>query len=1236
VRLVELRVHALPGVDAPFVVRGFAPGTNLVVGPNASGKSRLVHALRTLVDPEASRGAGAHVEARFDDADGHAWRATRVGDAVRWERDGEPADPPPVPAGHLLDGLFLSLEDLLRFGRADLRIADRLASELAGGVDLPRARRELAGRGPRYGSPLRTELDRAREALGKVRRQRDALAADEEELARWEERRRRAQAQAASAPLLGSALEVLATRRELASVEGRARTYPAGLAGLHDGVVQDADALQGAVDRAVSEVERQEAELVAADAQRAATGLRDDRPDAAQVASWQAAAETLAEAERTALDAERHAAERAGRVAALRQASGPESHDAPEDVGGDVGGDVGPTPLELDELDTLADEAERTRREAREARRALQETPPTPAPSVDPDAARRAVDLLTDWLAAPEASGRWRRRARSVAYLAAVVGAAGAAWFSLDPLDPLDLSSRAARLLILAGASAAVGIVLDVGAAVERHRARRARKEARASFTDGGTAPPTVWTRDAVRIRLAQAAGDAAEARQAREAAAIRSARHVQLRAELEEAELRAERLERQLADRAARVGLPASQAGRSALERARRAAELREAGQALRGARQAEATAIAHLEQARSRLDAEASAAGLAEVLHAPGDDPAPVSVTVRARLAQLAERVRRRDQATTRREAADRARARAHEELVRARARRDELLAAMSGRPRVQVQRDPADALRELRRRADRLPDWRRLRDERIRLGGVLDHHLAIVDADASVRAQVEAGDEAGLRRALDEARAADARVDEATGAIAAIEERLARARRERDLSAARQVERRAHDALEAAYEQVLDTEAAAAVLDHLEHAFRSERRPAALQRAETWFGRFTHHAFALAFDTSAGGAERVHAVDRADGRKRTLDELSSGTKAQLLLALRLAHALEAEQGGPSLPLVLDEALTTSDVGRFAAVAEALTTLTRDEGRQVLYLSARRDDAVLWRELADRSEGRIETPTVLDLAEIRGRPEATPTLGSRPPAWREPPTPDGLDAAGYATALDVPPVDPWRPERIHPLHLLHDRLDLVHALVRLRIVTVGALSSLLADDPQAERLLGAADRELLGARVSATRAWSRRWRVGRGRAVDRAVLAASDTVSSAFLDRVAELADASSGDAETLLAALAQGEVKRFRDDAREALATWLHEHGHLDPRATSTPAERVLAVERALHEASRESRHHDAPAHAGASAATLAGWLESGCSASGCSASDSLKSGASARVMDPGDSDESDLPA
>jgi len=117
----------------------------------------------------------------------------------------------------------------------------------------------------------------------------------------------------------------------------------------------------------------------------------------------------------------------------------------------------------------------------------------------------------------------------------------------------------------------------------------------------------------------------------------------------------------------------------------------------------------------------------------------------------------------------------------------------------------------------------------------------------------------------------------------------------------------------------------------------------------------------------------------------------------------------------------------------------------------------------------------------------------------------------------------------------------------------------------------------------------------------------VDLAALTRSEAVSAAFLERVARLADACSGDAEALLAALDRGEVKRFREDAREALAAWLHEHGYLDPRPASTPAGCVLAVERALHAASPGGVSGDAPTGVGTAAATVAArvaaWLEAG---------------------------------
>src|SRR5690606_3450431 len=131
---------------------------------------------------------------------------------------------------------------------------------------------------------------------------------------------------------------------------------------------------------------------------------------------------------------------------------------------------------------------------------------------------------------------------------------------------------------------------------------------------------------------------------------------------------------------------------------------------------------------------------------------------------------------------------------------------------------------------------------------------------------------------------------------------------------------------------------------LLDSVEAEHEVSSRPSALVRAATWFSKFTAGAFELTFETTAGAASsrRLGAIDRVTGNRLALAELSSGTRAQLLLASRLAFALETEEGGAALPFFLDEALTTSDEQRFKQVAAAVLQVADEDGRQFIYLSA------------------------------------------------------------------------------------------------------------------------------------------------------------------------------------------------------------------------------------------------------------------------------------------------------
>src|SRR5690606_36980356 len=172
------------------------------------------------------------------------------------------------------------------------------------------------------------------------------------------------------------------------------------------------------------------------------------------------------------------------------------------------------------------------------------------------------------------------------------------------------------------------------------------------------------------------------------------------------------------------------------------------------------------------------------------------------------------------------------------------------------------------------------------------------------------------------------------------------------------------RARDDLEAHLDEALEASAARTLLDVVEEEHESAVRPAALERARSWFSRFTHDDFELVLEQAADGEWRFGAVDKragAGGSRLAASELSTGTRAQLLLAARLAFALDAERSYSTeampvepLPFFLDEALTTSDPERFSQVANAIFDVSEETGRQFIYLSARDEDAELWRDVA------------------------------------------------------------------------------------------------------------------------------------------------------------------------------------------------------------------------------------------------------------------------------------------
>src|SRR5690606_20331760 len=128
----------------PFRMSELSPHVTVVVGPNASGKSSLVRALRCLFSPGLHAGQPTEVVGEFRAANppgaGATWRATRPGAVTTSARPGATVHAPPPPPDHLLNSSLVSIETLVRGGPTGASIGALLRKEMTGGYDLPSAR----------------------------------------------------------------------------------------------------------------------------------------------------------------------------------------------------------------------------------------------------------------------------------------------------------------------------------------------------------------------------------------------------------------------------------------------------------------------------------------------------------------------------------------------------------------------------------------------------------------------------------------------------------------------------------------------------------------------------------------------------------------------------------------------------------------------------------------------------------------------------------------------------------------------------------------------------------------------------------------------------------------------------------------------------------------------------------------------------------------------------------------
>lgn len=124
-------------------------------------------------------------------------------------------------------------------------------------------------------------------------------------------------------------------------------------------------------------------------------------------------------------------------------------------------------------------------------------------------------------------------------------------------------------------------------------------------------------------------------------------------------------------------------------------------------------------------------------------------------------------------------------------------------------------------------------------------------------------------------------------------------------------------------------------------LENSLRrceEEKRPQILADAENIFGRLTAGRYTRIIANVGDGSFKAA---QRDGVAKTPRELSSGTREQLYLALRLAHIRKYCENAESLPLLTDDALVNFDDARAEEALRVLAEFAED--RQVILLTCR-----------------------------------------------------------------------------------------------------------------------------------------------------------------------------------------------------------------------------------------------------------------------------------------------------
>jgi DNA repair exonuclease SbcCD ATPase subunit len=1097
---------------AGFAVDEFSPGVNVVYGANAAGKTTLSEAIRWSLWPdEAPSSANVRTELTYD---GDSGRIELNGGVAEHIRDGASADPIPVPS---LDGgrrYSLSLHDMLQEETDDGEFANVIQRESTGGFDIDGVREEFGltgGASPATRGISETQgAEEAIERVEELRREAPDLEAERAQLSQLEDDFAAAAAARERVDLLETAIEYKKAQDDYDQQVEKLALFPDELESFEGDELEQVDTLEEHIEEQKREEQEAAAKYRAATEKLAATELPEDGVSDEELQTLQEKRDNLADAED---DRDRLARDVAEATTERDEIRGKIPLDLDDETLCEVETD------DLAELRSFVSKVAEVEGKKRVEAAVDEWLGDDSEQRTDRETLESGRNALENWLAASSNRATEDKQSRGLIAAAVIAGILTAVSGGVIALAVNIVGGAAIMLLGLALAGYAAFSAMSDDASTDSGRATHAE-----TFRQTGLEEPATWEADAVRDRVA----DLRERLSSIEVDEQEAQKRDELRAQFDIKEVKDE-LE------AARERL--QERFDTEVDDDIELAVTVERVERWQAADEAVAGKEAGLQEAKNQVEKYREQFCTTAEPYTTGTYPYAVetSADVTAAIESLEQRQRDYEDATKRLAEVGGSVVEAHEELEQYRAEWESLFTERGLEP---GDRDRLEAL------CEQYSEYEAAVKAKDKAETTLEHRRGDLRSHDAYEEATEERDRDDLEAELAEKQDTASEHDDLLQEKTELKTEIENAKASTEIADAVHERDKALAALRGALEADVADAVTDTLLEFVEEETVTSNQEPVFQRADVLLRRITDGQFELRLDDGT-----FRAYDTGEQRRVDLNNLSSGTRVQVLLAVRVAFVEHREQE-TAPPLLLDETLAPFDDQRAETVLDTVIDLARD-GRQVFYFTARHDERARW-------ENRLEEADVeynlqyLTAGDGHDPIAESPTLET--PGEIDVPEPDGDDHWTYRERLNVPTFDPRQGAASAPLWYVTEDLEVLYRLRTAGIERWGHLKSLL-NIGAVDGLLSESSRKQVRQHGTALETFVEAYTVGRGKAVDRDVLEAIDAVSDNFIDEVSALADQVNGDPDALLEKVP--DIHRFGSRKTEKLRKCLRDEGYLDPR-------------------------------------------------------------------------------